>query len=259
MNRPNRTALFLAAGTAAVSGLLLAGCGGSAGATSSHSHAPATTTSHSAGSAGPKSTAATGSAYFPFAVGNTWVYDEKLNLGHATVTNKVLAITSVASGRQVTMAIKTNLLGAAQPVTKSMFIVHPDGSISVPLTQLGSTEVKIQSGSLTWPSAAELASGQPQASTIVLVTRQDGHAVTLHTHVLVRGDGSATVTVPAGTYRTTIIQQNLTEHYDGYAIDGAIRTWVANGVGPVQSEFVSKIGGVSTVVSKEELRSFTKG
>ena len=38
-----------------------------------------------------------------------------------------------------------------------------------------------------------------------------------------------------------------------------IRTWVANGVGPVKSEVSSNAAGWSTIASLQELKSFTKG
>jgi hypothetical protein len=250
------SAICLPAATAAVAGLLLAGCGGTSNGSAPAASSSATTHT-SSGSTGSSGSA--GSAYYPFAVGNTWVYSEKLNLGHEVVTDRVVSVTPVATGKRITMSISSSLIDAAGGPKKSIFILHPDGSISVPLNALGNTSVKVKSGSLIWPSAAALSSGQPHYSTIVLVSKQDGQTVTLNTHVQVKGEGSATVKVPAGTYQTTIIQQNLAEHVDGYAVHAFIRTWVANGVGPVQSEFVEKIGSVSTVVSKEELKSFTKG
>jgi hypothetical protein len=52
--------------------------------------------------------------------------------------------------------------------------------------------------------------------------------------VVVKGAGSATVTVPAGTYRTTLIEETwtLTEHFAGVALDMKIQNWDANGSAP---------------------------
>jgi hypothetical protein len=77
--------------------------------------------------------------------------------------------------------------------------------------------------------------------------------------VVVKGAGSATVTVPAGTYRTTLIEETLTEHFAGVALDMKIQGWDANGVGPVKTDVISTAGGKTTTVSTEELKSFTKG
>ena len=79
------------------------------------------------------------------------------------------------------------------------------------------------------------------------------HAVS--THVTVRGAGSATVTVPAGTYHATVIDDTLTEKLMGVSVSIRIRTWLAPGVGPVKSEVTTD----GTTVSGEELKSLTKG
>ncbi len=44
-------------------------------------------------------------------------------------------------------------------------------------------------------------------------------------NVVVKGAGSATVTVPAGTYQTTLIDETPTEHFDGVALDMEIQNW----------------------------------
>jgi hypothetical protein len=65
---------------------------------------------------------------------------------------------------------------------------------------------------------------------------------------------SATVTVPAGTYQATVVDDTLAEKFMGVSVSIRIRTWMAKGVDPVKSQVTTN----GTVVSSEELKSFTK-
>jgi hypothetical protein len=95
-NRPSyarRLTGPLVAFTAA--GLLLAACGGSPSPAGGGSGAPGASGQGSGGGA-----VTTTAAFFPVAVGNTWVYASSLG---GTVTNKMVAVKPVAGGQQVTM------------------------------------------------------------------------------------------------------------------------------------------------------------
>jgi hypothetical protein len=271
MNRSGFTtrtpaAAMLAA--AAASGLVLAGCGNgstatTAAASSSASGQPAASGSSSAGTSNGASsngtgTVTAGTALFPLAVGNTWVYQEKLSGDSGTVTNKVISVSPAADGNKVAMKERGDLLGV-HTATTSIFIVHSDGSISVPVAQVGSTSVTIKSGSIIWPSSAQLASGQPHHDTLVISIKEDGHSSTVTAHVVVKGEGTQTVRVPAGTYQATLINETMDEKFSGINVGLDIRTWVANGVGPVKSEVRSNAAGRSTIATLQELKSFTKG
>ena len=259
-----RPAVFAAA--IAVAGLVLTACSsGSSSSTTSSSGSVASgkaTASASSASGTSGSGLATGSSLFPAAVGNTWVYDETLtSAGKGTVTNRITGVAPIAGGERVTMSNSDSLAGvgtATAPSTITL-IYHSDGSISLPLTQLGSTAVKVKSGSVVWPSAAVLASGQPHTDTLVITAAMAGQTITITAHVVVRGAGSATVTVPAGTYQTTLIDENLTSHFQGVTLNTEIQNWDANGVGPVKTAVVTTAGGKTTTVSTQELKSFTKG
>jgi len=278
MNLPSFTArgpVIAAAGAAAAAALVLAGCGPSSSSATSGSGggsgaAGGSTAASSSGSGSGSGSGASvvgggsgGSTIFPVAVGNTWVY--KTNLGSAsgtgTSTNKMTAVTPTADGQRVTMLSQVKLPGSTAPASSvaETLVFHPDGSISVPLTQAGGSVVTIKSGSVVWPSAAGLASGQSRASTLVMSVAEAGTKLTVKEHVVVRGDGTASVTVPAGTYQTTVIQEEETSKVDGIAVDLEIKTWVANGVGPVKSEVISTDAGRTTVTSEQELVSFHKG
>jgi hypothetical protein len=98
-------------------------------------------------------------------------------------------------------------------------------------------------------------SGQPHTSTITAAIDIAGQTRTASIHVTVHGAGSASVTVPAGTYHATVIDDTITEKLMGVSLSIGIRTWLAPGVGPVKSEVTTN----GTAVSGEELKSFTKG
>lgn len=267
MNRNSltRTHVLPLLAAAAATGLALAGCGGGTTAASS-----GTTTGsggsagHPAASSGASSAASggtvAGSAIFPLTVGNTWVYQEKLSTMHGTVTQRVASVTPGAGGERVIMKSRNDLSGIPHAATSSTFIEHPDGSISVPLTQVGSTAITVKSGSIVWPGAAQLASGQPHPSTLVVAINEAGHTLTEKAHIVVRGAGTQTVHVPAGTYQATVVNETISVRVLGIAVSVDVRTWLAPGVGPVKTEVISKQGPLSGGLTGEQvLKSFTRG
>jgi hypothetical protein len=264
MNRISYSARGLASAVAlaAAAGLVLAACGGKAsggstGAGSTSSGSGSTGGSSPSSSSGNGSTSTTSASVpFPIAVGNTWVYNSSTLAGtSSTVTDKVIAVTPVPGGNRVTMSNSNSLSGSTTQIT---YIFHSDGSITYPFTQLGKTAVIIK-GSLEWPSAAVIASGQPTNSTVEMALATGTSSEHVTAHMTVKGAGTATVAVPAGTYSATIVQ--MTEKFTVLTYTGTIvvQTWVANGVGPVESEATITEAGHSQVVSHLKLVSFTKG
>jgi hypothetical protein len=248
---------------AVVTGLALAGCGGGTTAASSTATGSGSTTG-SGGSAATSSTSTghtvSAPAIFPVAVGDTWVYQQNLTAMHGTVTNRVVSVTPTASGERVIMKSHTDLSGIPHTATRARFIIHPDGSISVPLTQVATTGVTLKSGSIVWPSAAQLASGQPHTSTLRITIAEAGRTMHVRAHIVVRGAGTQTVHVPAGTYQATVINETMTEKVMGFRVTLEVRTWLATGVGPVKSEVLTKAGSLSNGITSEQvLKSFTKG
>ena len=112
MNRSGfttRTPAAAVLAAAAASGLVLAGCGNNSTpprrpvqfrlrpAAPRPGSASAGPTSNGASSDG-SGTVTAGTALFPLAVGNTWVYQEKLSGDSGTVTNKVISVSPAAAG-----------------------------------------------------------------------------------------------------------------------------------------------------------------
>jgi hypothetical protein len=240
-----------AAGMAALiaaTGLALAGCSGSLSVSGSASPA--------AGSSSPAAPGGTQAGiFFPVGVGNTWVYTTgSAGQGGATVTNKMTAVTPVATGQQVTMSVAA---GALAPASVT-YVFHPDGSITVPVTQFASGAIQLSSGSILWPSRAQLASGQPHSSTVTFTLKIAGQPIHVTANVTVQGGGTQAVTVPAGTYQAQVINETFSESVAGKPVKVTLQTWVANGVGPVKTALTSSTSssGPGTV---EVLKSFTKG
>ena len=254
---------------AVAAGLGLAGCHSGSPAASSPGTAAGTVTASTAATAtsAPASSAPANSstggsgastvAYFPDAVGDTWVYQVSDSLESGTDTNRVTAIAPTAGGTLITMANSETLAGV--PVSHTyQYIVHPDGSITVPVASTSGQSVKLKSGELQWPSPAQLLSGQPYSETLVLSVDESGTTSTVDADVTIKGEGTQTVTVPAGTYTARIIDEVMTEKIMGYTTTLTVKTWVANGVGTVKEETSTGIGS-ATLTINQVLKSFTAG
>lgn len=256
-----------AVGVAAVlaaAGLVLTGCKSSTSASGSASSPAAGTAkpsaSSSTGSGGSGGGQASGQELaldFPVGVGDTWVYKSDVSgISHGTITNKMTRVVPIGGGERVTMQTRSYFDGAGNSPTHFTYLFHSDGSITVPVTQFGDTNVKLVSGSILWPSSAQLSSGQPYHAELIFRTSIDGRTMRVVSHVTVKGGGQQSVTVPAGTYQAQVIDESMTEKIDGFNADIKLRTWVANGVGPVKTELLS---GATTPTTVQVLKSFTKG
>jgi len=266
MNSPVSTgaAVVTTAGLITAACLALAGCGGasnssgSAGSGSlSSSPAGGSSASHSATSSPAAATSAL-TVPFPVAVGNTWTY--KTTYGRTI--NKMTAVTPVSGGQQVTMTTSSTVLGSASQNT-AYYVIHSDGSISLPFSQFNTsssgTSVKLISGNLFWPSASDLASGQSSHSALKIEFSEGGVTKRVTAHVTVTGAGTQSVTVPAGTYSATVVNMTMSETIDGITVGDTVRTWLANGVGPVKTEVTLDEAGTEHVAAQDELISFKAG
>jgi hypothetical protein len=250
-------------GLLAAGALLLAACGPtSSSPQGSGGKAPTTGQGSSGGQGGSGGLDTT---LFPATVGNTWVYTDSLaGVGgkHGTTTNKITAVTPDSGGEKVTISTQSQISGLPSTPASLTYQFNSDGSIGVPFSQLGngSTSVKIKSGGIVWPSRAVLESGQTHNSTLGLQISVAGHKLNINAKVSVRGVGNQSVTVPAGSYTATLVDETITEAVSGVTVTIEVQTWLANGVGPVKSVASTKTGtGASHIVSTEELKSFHQG
>jgi hypothetical protein len=234
-----------AAACLAAAGMILAACGTSSPSGNASSNSPAVPSATT--SSGSTTQTSALSVPFPLAVGSTWVYRQLIG-GIVLQKNKITAIVPTAGGQQVYMG-------------HTYYIFHSDGSITLPLNQFKSSGavIKVIRGSLEWPPASVIASGQPTSSTVTMSASVAGHALDATAHVTVRGDGTQTVTVPAGTYSATVVDMTEALTIFGHTGTIEIKTWVASGVGPVQTEVLSGLAGAQSLASKTVLVSFTRG
>jgi hypothetical protein len=256
-----------AAAVAIAASLVLAGCGGSSGSSGSlangSSSSPASSSTKPASSGSSSSPAGSSvvtasTLPFPVGVGDTWTY--KTTFGQTV--NKMTAVTPVAGGQQVTMATRVTVSGTTTSST-GYYVVHSDGEISLPFSQFdtssSSASVKLISGGVFWPSAAQLAAGQTAHSTLRIQFSAGGIKQKVDAHITVKGAGTQTVSVPAGTYHATVVNMTMSETVEGIAVSTQVRTWLASGVGPVQSEVILDENGADHVTVKDQLVSFKAG
>ena len=258
------------AALAAAAGLVLAGCssggsgpsGSSGGAGSSAGSSTSGGTS-SGNSGGSTSVVSSASVPFPIAVGNTWKYTDTTSavLGAKSV-DTIAAVKPVSGGQQVTMDSTITTLGTKSHST-GYFIFHSDGSISYPFSQFNTgsshTTVRLLSGTILWPPASQIDSGQVSHDTLKIEFATSGVKHDVTAHITVKGGGTQTVTVPAGTYTATVVEMTESETIEGISVSSEVKTWLANGVGPVKSEVILHEDGHNSVAAQNVLTSFSKG
>jgi len=264
LHTPGRRAGVAAAAVAAAA-LALAACGsstsGSGSAAAGSSSKPAS--SHTSSPAGSTSAASANSVPFPVGVGDTWTFSTSDAAGTTgTAVNKMVAVSPVSGGEQVTMDGTITTLGTTTTNT-AYYIFHSDGSITLPFSQFntGSTtsDVKLLSGTLEWPSASALASGATSTSTLQIQFSVNGQTQNVTATIAVKGAGTQSVTVPAGSYTATVVDMTMSETVEGIPVSDTVTTWLAPGVGPVKSEVTLDENGTSTVAGTQVLTSFTQG
>ncbi len=252
------------AGTAAVvaiaAGLAVAGCGGSSSsgaAAGGNAASKSPAASHSTGSSGSTSVT-TATVPFPVGVGDTWRY--KTTYGRTV--NRITAVTPASGGQQVTMRSAITSLGSTSHDT-AYYVVHSDGSISLPFSQFDTSSsgasVKLISGNIFWPPADQLSSGQAYHDALKIEFSTNGTTQNVTAHVTVRGAGTQSVTVPAGTYNADVVNMTMAETIEGISVSSVVRTWLAPGVGPVKSEVILHEGGTTHVAAENQLVSFKTG
>lgn len=252
------------AGTAAVvaiaAGLAVAGCGGSSSsgaAAGGNAASKSPAASHSTGSSGSTSVT-TATVPFPVGVGDTWRY----RTTDGRTVNRIIAVTPASGGQQVTMRSAITNLGSTTHDT-AYYVVNSDGSISLPFSQFDTSSsgasVKLISGSIFWPPADQLSSGKAYHDALKIEFSTNGTTQNVTAHVTVRGAGTQSVTVPAGTYNADVVNMTMAETIEGISVSSVVRTWLAPGVGPVKSEVILHEGGTTHVAAENQLVSFKTG
>jgi len=255
----------------AAAGLVLAGCSSpSSGSGSSNSSGSSGTSSAAASSksantnsGGSTSVVSSNSVPFPIAVGNTWTYKDTNLASGGTTVDKIAAVTPVSGGQQVTMDGTISTGGPLTTHSTGYFIFHSDGSITYPFNQFNTssstTKVALLSGNIMFPSASALASGQVSHGTLKIQFTSNGATQDVTAHITVKGGGTHTVTVPAGTYSASVVDMTMSETIEGITVGTEVMTWFANNVGPVKSEVIIDEAGTGHVAGVNELTSFSKG
>ncbi len=238
----------LLAALAGLSCLAAAGCAAGTAATVAAQGQPGSKSSP--GTTG--GTPAIASSVIPAQLGNTWVYAiDSSALGKGTETSRITAVTAGAGGQRATLLTSLSLAGSKEPFRfASHFVAGADGSVT-----FGSTSfmgARLASVNVNWPSPAALTQGRPRTSTVT------GSFLGFKTteRLTITEVGPATVTVPAGTYQATLLEQTVTSHGGGREV---IKSWVVNGIGQVKTETSVIVKGARAVTVDQELTSFTKG
>jgi hypothetical protein len=177
---------------------------------------------------------------FPVAAGNTWVYKTTLGTEAGRTTNRIVWTGPGQDGYEVTMSSTGSLPGTE--AVQSEYVFYPDGTIGYPVTPVDGVPV---SGVVRWPNAAGLASGRPYHPAL----RGPGGTV----DVTVQGEGTAPVSVPAGTFQASVVTMLI----PAKAGTLQVTTWIAEGIGPVKT--VIQVADTSAPGVASELQSFSKG
>ena len=217
----------------------------------------------SSGSSSKAAVTSAASVPFPVAVGNKWKYKITGDGRPGAVTEKMTSVVPVAGGLKV-MVTATSTLAGAPARTETVYVVHSDGSItSALLPQAGQRNVvTISSSDLRWPPAAVIDSGRPVKLNMPTILRGAERTYRTTAHITIQGAGTATVTVPAGTYRATVVSETTTFSFFGIGkpVTSYVKTWLAPGVGLVQEQLaLTNTAGTYHVVTTLELESFSRG
>jgi hypothetical protein len=187
---------------------------------------------------------------FPVAVGNTWVYRTTVDGTTGRTTNQIVAAGAGAAGYQVTVNSTTDVDGAVSTVPL-VYTFYPDGTVSYPVPLVAG--LSVVGGGVRWPDAAGLASGRTYHSTVRILVSQTGQYE--NAAVTVRGAGTASVSVPAGTYQASVVDITITAKAGSVEVS----SWIAQGVGPVQTAVLIQAAGMTEYSITNVLLSFTKG
>jgi hypothetical protein len=144
-----------------------------------------------------------------------------INNAHALDTKKVIDVTPVPGGHRVTMSDSAG--GAAADNTLQHYLFFDNGR---PYHSV--LNIKLSSG------ASETAD------------------------VTVQGGGTQSVSVPAGTFRATLVTMYIVTKVGSLHSIATLKVWTAPGTGPVKTQQVVKAGGKTQLITTSTLLTFTK-
>jgi hypothetical protein len=191
---------------------------------------------------------------FPIAVGNTWTYEVVTNISnlHTIDTKRVVEVSPVPDGRQVTMSDSFSPGATTNPVQHYLF--YDNGQIGFPVSDAHGVSVMSSNG-VVWPDAAGVASGRPYHS-VLNIKLSSGQYETAN--VTVRGGGTQTVTVPAGTYRASLVTMTMVMKVGSFTTMAVVQVWTAPGIGPVKTRQLIRAAGKTQLITTSSLLTFTK-
>jgi hypothetical protein len=206
-----------------------------------------------------KSPSASASVPFPVAVGDTWTYTLVIaGLPPAVLVKKITGITPVPGGQRVHMAITEIAYGIPRTFHED-YLFGIDGSISFPPGPIPSLMSPGNVGKVIVPPLSVVNSGRPVTWTVKeSPLKLAGRKITGKTRITLHG-GTASVTVPADTYRVTVVNLRIksTTSWVHKPIVEVQRMWFAPHVGEVEEEVIAVSPGSGRVLSTLKLRSFT--
>lgn len=210
----------------------LAACGSSGGGTAASSTtAHSATTEHSATTVTTSDAGGSFGAYFPHALGTTWVYRLSGTV-QDTVTQTVTAVDPQAGGGT---AVTLSTHSAAHPGIDhtETYLLQADGRLAIlpqKITFADGRQLPPGYSAVVYPSLDDLRSGRSGSGTLTQQldpTSPD----TISIPWTVQGGGTAKVTVPDGTFDTVVVRETI-------GSDDPIETttYYAKGVGGVKVE-----------------------
>jgi hypothetical protein len=164
-------------------------------------------------------------------------------------------VVPVPGGQRVTMSQTTGLHGVKTTSDENL-IFYSNGKIAYPVA---GGEVSVLGSGVLWPTAAQLASGQAFHSVLRIKVLKSGPVQDQDANVTVQGQGTSTVTVPAGTYQATLVTMTLSLKVGDETSTEVVQTWAAPGTGPVKTKVSLSTVDSTVLTSTDELLSFTKG
>jgi hypothetical protein len=170
------------------------------------------------------------------------VYQTQAGGQSGRTTNRVVGAGPGSAGFRVTVSSTTDIGGSASTVVP-VYTFYPDGTIGYPVPSVSG--LPGTGSDIRWPDAAGLASGKVYHSVLHI---QGGSA-----DVTVQGTGTTSISVPAGTYRASMVKTTISAQ--GQTAE--VTVWIAQGTGPVKIQVLVRAPG-GTGLTTSELLSFTK-